>query len=144
VGIAYRVDEPEGLSIGVWAGRVTVEEVAHHVATLAATPAWGAHGRILTDLSALDEDSRPTVEQISKLVELIRSELSGRTAALQWAVIANTAFDDATRFAEGLADDARRLIVFSTVLPACTWLGVDASRVLRVAAELRDEALKPR
>lgn len=93
-------------------------------------------------MTALEERSRPAGDQIGELVALFRERLAGRTASTQWAVIANAAFEDAQRFAEGIGEDARRLIVFSTLIPACTWLGVDPAHVVALVGELRSEALE--
>jgi len=140
MGIAYRVDEPAGVSTSVWAGLVTYDQAMQHVAALAATPEWGAGGLILTDLTAVASTSFPDREQVSELASRFVDQLDDRSRSTKWAVIANEIFSRASQFGEELGDAARRLIVFFDLASACIWLGVDLDAMRAVIERLREEA----
>ncbi len=144
MGIAYRVDEPAGVSTSVWAGMVTYDQAMQHVAALAATPEWGAGGRILTDLTAVAPTSFPDPEQVSELASRFVDQLDGRSRSTKWAVIANEIFSRASQFGEEIGDAARRLIVFFDLASACIWLGVDLDAMRVVIEKLREEARSQR
>jgi len=140
MGIAYRVDEPPGVSTSVWAGSVKYDQAMQHVAALAATPEWGAGGRILTDLTAVASTSFPDREQVSEIAARFVEQLDARSQSTKWAVIANQIFTQASQFGEELGDAARRLIVFFDLASACIWLGVDLDAMRAVIEKLRGEA----
>jgi hypothetical protein len=143
MGIAYRVDEPKGISISVWAGEITTEQATLHIATLAREPDWGAGGRILTDLTAVASSSLPNREQVSELARDFDEHLAGRARPAKWAVVANLSFNRASQFGEEISDEGRRLIPFFDVASACIWLGVDLDKIRPVLEKLRHEALSP-
>ena len=116
------------------------DEALRHVADLAATPAWGADGRILTDLTGLVSSALPDRDQVAGLAEVFAEQLDGRTRPARWAVIANVAFDRAAQFAEAIEADVRSLTVFFDLASACMWLGVDFYEVRPVIQSLRLEA----
>jgi hypothetical protein len=100
MGIAYRTDGPGGVSVSVWVDKVTRKRALQHVVDLAAEPDWGASGRILTDLSYVSSRSIPTPDQVLKMAYLFEEQIGGRTRSARWAVMANQAFDEATRFGD--------------------------------------------
>ena len=140
MGIAFRVDEPGGVSVSVWAGEVTSNQALAHVAALAAAPGWGAGGRILTDLTAVASTSLPDREQVSELARRFVDQLDARTRPAKWAVIANASFNRAAQFGEEIGEEGRRLIVFFDLASACIWLGVDLDTIRPVIEHLREEA----
>jgi hypothetical protein len=138
MGIAYR--NSAELSVAVWVGVISDEEADEYFAVLAADPDWAKQGRVLTDLTGLAEESRPSDARIAHTAEFFRSRMSQRTRAVQWAMVADITFEEATRFGEALADEAPRLIVFNDHKSACTWLGVSLAEVQATIEELRREA----
>jgi hypothetical protein len=138
MGIAYR--NSAELSVAVWVGVISDEETEAHLAVLAADPAWAKQGRVLTDLTGLAEESRPSDERIAYTAEVFRSRIGQRARAVQWAMVADITFEEATRFGEALAEDAPRLIVFNDYSSACAWLGADLTEVEAIIADLRREA----
>ena len=138
MGIAYR--NSAELSVAVWAGVISDEETEGHLAALAADPAWAKQGRVLTDLTGLTEESRPSDERIAYTAEVFRSRIGQRARGVQWAMVADLTFEEATRFGEALAEEAPRLIVFNDYTSACTWLGVDIAETEALLGDLRHEA----
>jgi hypothetical protein len=142
MGIAYQ--NTESVSVAAWAGLVGDEEIEHHLGQLAADPEWAKAGCILTDLSGLTEESRPSDERIARAAEVFRSQIGQRARAAKWAMVADATFEEATKFGQELAADAPRLIVFNDQAAACEWLGVDFAQVRRILEELRREAERTR
>jgi hypothetical protein len=140
MGIAYRTDGPGGVSVSVWVDKVTRKRALQHVVDLAAEPDWGARGRILTDLSYVSSRSIPTGDQVLKMAHLFEEQIGGRTRSARWAVMANQAFDEATRFGDEIRDKVRSLIVFFDLASACMWLDADVQAMRVVIEELRQEA----
>lgn len=140
MGIAYRVDEPSGVSVSVWTGEVTRDQAMQHVADLEASPEWGARGRILTDLTGLASSALPDRDQVSELADAFLEQLHGRAQPARWAVVANVAFDRASQFAKAIDSEVRSLIVFFDLASACIWLGVELDALRPVLASLRAEA----
>jgi hypothetical protein len=141
VGIAHRCDDPAGVSVEVWAGVITLDDALEHVAALTAMPEWGAGGRILSDLSAMDSGSRPEPDELLELARRFEQQLAGRTRGAKWAVVANSAFEEAAQFGEYVQGDVRSLAVFFDLASACIWLGVPAEHISPVLKDLRQEAL---
>jgi hypothetical protein len=138
MGIAYR--NADGVSVAVWAGFVSDEETENHLAQLSRDPDWAKQGRILTDLTGLAEESRPSDDRIAFTAEVFRSQIGQRARAAKWAMVADITFEEATKFGEELADEAPRLIVFNDEAAACAWLGVDTNQIEALLKELRHEA----
>jgi hypothetical protein len=141
MGIAYR-NTPTA-SVAVWAGVVTEEETEHHLRKLAADPEWASQGRILTDLTFLAEESRPSDERIDHTAQIFRLNLSQRTSKVKWAMVADRTFEEATKFSESLVAEAPRLIVFTERAAACEWLGVDYNEIRPILEDLTRVAEQP-
>jgi len=140
MGIAYRVNDPKGVSVSAWTGDVTPEEAMRHLAFLAATPEWGATGRILTDLTGVSRAALPDREQVSELADAFVAQIASRTQPTKWAVVASAAFNRALQFGDEIHGSQHRLLVFLDLASACIWLGVDLARVRPVLDALREEA----
>src|SRR5690242_3599149 len=138
MGIAYR--NAAEVSIAVWAGVISDEDTEAHLERLGADPEWAGNGRILTDLTGLAEESRPSEERIEVTAELFRANIGRRASTVKWAMVADVTFEEATKFGERLAGDAPRLIVFTDVASACEWLGVDFTAVGPIVEDLRRAA----
>jgi hypothetical protein len=139
MGIAYRCDSATGLSVEVWDGDVTPDEARRHIQTLAADPQWSASRRIVTDLTSLSAESRPTAEQLSGLADAFLQQLAYLVGGVKWSVIADRAFDDALGFGARIKHEVRRMIVFNNLTTASVWLGLDASDVQPVIDALRQQ-----
>lgn len=139
MGIAFRSDEPKGVSVAVWVGEVTRQNVVEHLAALRALDDWGAGGRILTDLTGLTPGLRPTHEQLLEITEGFARQLAERTREARWAMVASGTFEDAAEFGRRL-QDGRNLTVFFDLPSACIWLGVDLDDIRVVIDQLRKEA----
>lgn len=142
MGIAYR--NSANVSVAVWSGLVSDGETEAHLAQLAADPEWAKQGRILTDLTGLAEESRPSDDRIAYTAEVFRSQIGLRARASKWAMVADVTFEEATKFGEELAAEAPRLIVFTDQKAACEWLGVDFAEVQSLLNDLRHEAERSR
>ena len=140
MGIAYRPDGPRGLSIEAWVGEITPEDAVQHIAAVAATPTWGATGRVLTDLSGMSPVALPSREEIAYLAREFEERMSDHSRTANWAVVANVAYKRASEFGDELAPSGRRLAVFLELESACIWLGVDLAEVRPAVKALRDEA----
>jgi hypothetical protein len=138
MGIAYR--NGDGVSVEVWTGLITDEDAEKHIALVAGDPEWARQGRILTDLTGLVEESRPSDEGIAHTAALFRNRIGQRLRAAKWAMVADVTFEEATKFAEAISDEAPRLIVFNDPAAASDWLGVDVVQVGAILEDLRREA----
>jgi hypothetical protein len=139
MGIAYRCDPATRVSIEVWHGEVTLDVARLHVGQLAKDPDWAASRRIITDLSGLGSESRPDADQIAALGDAFLQQLAYLVTDAKWAIIADQAFADALAFGEHIRHEVRRMIVFTNVVTACVWLGLDRDDVEPVITELRGQ-----
>jgi hypothetical protein len=137
MGIAFRSDIAGGVSVAVWAGSVTRDDIAEHLAALHALPQWGAGGRILTDLTGLAPGLRPTHDELLELRDAFGHDLAERTRAARWAIVASGTFEEAAEFGRQLHDDTRDLTVFFDLPSACIWLGVDLDATRVTIEQLR-------
>ena len=140
MGIAYRPVGPQGLSIEAWVGEITPADAMQHLAAVAATPGWGATGRVLSDLSGMSPVALPSREELSYLARQFEERMSDHSRTANWAVVANVAYKRVSEFGDELASSGRRLSVFLELESACIWLGVDLAEVRPAIKKLRDEA----
>jgi hypothetical protein len=139
VGIAYRCDPETRVSIEVWHGDVTLDVARLHVEQLAKDPDWAASRRIITDLSGLASESRPNADQIVALGDAFLQQLAYLVSSAKWSIIADQAFADALVFGERIRHEVRRMIVFTNLVMACVWLGLDRDDVEPVINDLRGQ-----
>src|SRR5215208_3706087 len=111
MGIFYR--HTSRMTVDVWNGEIDDEIAAEHLKKLAADPDWGVQGLILTDLTGVNDDSRPSPESILQIGTTFVENMGERVRDAKWAVVADVTFEDATRFGEYVAEKAPRLIVFN-------------------------------
>ncbi|MGZ4211263.1 MAG: hypothetical protein ACXVQX_11795 [Actinomycetota bacterium] len=137
MGIAYRCDSATGLSVEVWDGEVSAAQAHHHIEQLAADPQWSESRRLVTDLTSMAAESRPTPEQLAGLADVFLQELAYLVGDVKWSVIAEQAFDDALGFGAHIKHEVRRMIVFNSLATATVWLGLDPSDVQPVIDGLR-------
>ena len=146
--IASRCDTQTGLVIDVYDGEVSFPEWREHIGGLLDDPSWLATTRSLSDLSTvrlapLSDDDR--VSMLS-LFEARNVRVRGRRMAIVAGSVWGTA-KDVERTA--IARLHARPIVFSNVVTACVWLGVDELLVKTAIGELRgtlhdrDSAVEP-
>lgn len=136
MGIAYR--HTAFISVDVWSGTIEPRDAAEHVEAIAREPEWGVQGAILTDLTEIDPESRPSPETLQLVAAMFVERMGDRVRDAKWAVVADVTFEDATRFSSYVEATAPRLIVFNEITTACAWLGVDESEVRAIVAELRN------
>ena len=137
MGIAYRCDSATGLSVEVWDGEVSAEQARRHIEQLAADPQWAQSRRIVTDLTSMAPESRPTPEQVADLAKAFLQELAYLVGDVKWSVIADRTFDDALGFGAHVKHEVRRMIVFNSLATASVWLGLDPGDVQPVIDDLR-------
>jgi hypothetical protein len=137
MGIAYRCDPATRLSVEVWQGQVVLDVARLHVEQLAKDPEWAASRRIVTDLTGLAPESRPTADQVTRLGDAFLQQLAYLVSDAKWAVIAESAFAEALVFGEQIRHEVRRMIVFTNLVTACVWLGVEPEDVQPVIDDLR-------
>jgi len=142
MGISYRCDPATGVSIEVWHGAVSLDVARLHVEQLAKDPEWAASRRIITDLRGLEPDSRPTADQIKGLGDAFLQQLAYLVSDAKWSVIADEAFAEALVFGEQIRHEVRRMIVFSNLVTACVWLGVEPDDVRPVIEDLRRQMVE--
>ena len=139
MGIAYRCDKEMGLCVSVWDGVVTDEQRRQHIATLEADPDWGAGGMLLTDLTGVSAARRPSAKQVLETAAEFSERLAPMVRDAKWAMVAGETFVLAQRFGSYLEEEVPRLIVFNDLATACTWLGVDGTRVGTIIDQLRGQ-----
>ena len=137
MAIAYRCDTATGVGVEVWDGDITVDQARQHVQTLAADPHWSASRRLVTDLTGISAESRPTAEAIAQLADVFLQQLAYRVGDVKWSVIADHTFDEALGFGGRIRHEVRRMIVFNNLASACVWLGLDHNEVRPAIDELR-------
>jgi hypothetical protein len=133
--IAFRATN--GVSVSVWDGLVSSEDVLRHIETLGEDPIWGASRRFLTDLSGVATDSIPNPEQTLEAAAHFLEQLGDQARGAKWAIIASAAFAQARRFGTYIEEEVPRVIVFSDLTTACIWLGVNEPAVRAVTTDLR-------
>ena len=139
MGIAYRCDAATGLSVEVWHGTVTLDVAVLHLQQLAKDPEWAASRRIVTDLSGLAPESRPDADQIRRLGDAFLHHLAYLVADAKWSIVADRAFAEALVFGEQVRHEVRRMIVFTNLVTACVWLGLERDDVQPVIDDLRSQ-----
>jgi hypothetical protein len=139
MGIAYRCDPTTRIGIEVWHGNVGLDVARLHVEQLAKDPDWTASRRIITDLTGLAQESRPSPEQIRRLSDAFLQQLAYLVTDAKWSIVADRAFAEALVFGEQVRHEVRRMIVFTNLVSACVWLGIDRAEVEPVIKELRRE-----
>ena len=139
MGIAYRCDPTTRVSVEVWQGKVLFDVARLHVEQLAKDPEWAASRRIVTDLTGLASESRPTPDQLKALGDAFLQQLAYLVSDAKWAVIAENAFAEALVFGEQIRHEVRRMIVFTNLVTACVWLDVERADVQPVIDDLRRE-----
>jgi hypothetical protein len=137
MGIAYRCDPETGLSVEVWHGAISLDVAALHVEQLANDPEWAASRRIVTDLTTMSSESRPSADDVKHLGDAFLHQLAYLVSDAKWSVIADSTFAEALVFGEHVRHEVRRMIVFTNLVTACVWLGVDPEVVQPVINELR-------
>ena len=139
MGIAYRCDPVGGLSVSVWQGVITSDEVQRHMADLGCDDAWGAGGVLLTDLSGVSAVSRPTPTRLLNAASELTTRLKSRLRDACWAIVTGAMFAEANRFAGYMEEAVGELWVFEDLESAAQWLGHDAGLVGRLVLSVRDE-----
>jgi hypothetical protein len=139
MGIAYRCDPTTGIGVEVWHGDVGLDVARLHVEQLAKDPEWAASRRIITDLTGLASESHPTADQIKRLSDAFLQQLAYLVSDAKWSIVADRVFAEALVFGEQVRHEVRRMIVFTNLVTACVWLGVDREDVEPVIEELRRE-----
>ena len=131
--IGYRIDESQGLTIGVWHGALTGDDISAATEELFEDPAWPPTGRKhLTDLTTLG--ATPDLEQLAEM-----HKASGLARGIRLAVVASDHFDEARKYERAVASAGLVVIVFTQVQSACSWLGVDYVSTQAAIGELRRE-----
>jgi hypothetical protein len=131
--IGYRIDEAQGLTIGVWHGDLTATEIVDATEKLFADPGWPPLGRKhLTDLTTVR--TMPDLEALANV-----HKATGRASGIRLAVVASEHFDEARKYEHAVATAGLAVIVFTQVPSACAWLGVDYTASQTAIRELRRE-----
>jgi len=139
MGIAYRCNPETGVSVEVWHGTISFDVATLHIEQLAKDPEWAASRRIVTDLTTMSLESRPSADQVRALGDAFLHQLAYLVSDVKWSVIADGAFAEALVFGEHVRHEVRRMIVFTNLLTACAWLGVEPGDVKPVIDELRSQ-----
>ena len=137
MGIAYRCDTSTGLSIEVWDGLITFDIARRHLDQLTKDPQWAASRRIITDLSGIAAESRPTGDEVAMLSDAFLHQLAYLVGNAKWSVIAEHTLAEALVFGERVRHEVRRMTAFTNLITACVWLGVDVDDVQPVIDDLR-------
>jgi hypothetical protein len=138
MGIAYRCDVSNRLSISVWQGEITADEGKLHLAALAADPEWAAGRSIVIDLTRVAATPTPA-DDVAQSAEAFLQILAGQARQAKWAIVADQTFERARAFGERVERAVPHLIVFNNLETACAWLGVDPTEVRTIADDLRRE-----
>jgi hypothetical protein len=135
MAIAFR--HTSRISVDVWTGTIDPQETARHIDAIAGEPEWGVPGAILTDLTGIAADSRPSPATLEHIATMFVERMGNRIRDAKWAVVADVTYEDAIRFSDYVEASAPRLIVFNELATACAWLGVDEYDVRPILDELR-------
>jgi hypothetical protein len=127
------------LSVSVWQGVVTSDDVHRHMADLGRDDAWGAGGVLLTDLSGVSAASRPTPTRLVNAASELTSRLKSRLVEACWAIVTGGMFAEANRFAGYMEEAVGELWVFEDLESAAQWLGHDAGVVGRLVWSVCEE-----
>ena len=137
MGILYRIDQQQGITLTVWDGAVKPAEWLAHLERMLADADWPGRRRIqISDLRTA------SVEGIDEATLKAAADLLGQDtqiANMKAAIVAGEAFKKAAQFERFIAQYRSSVIVFNTLMTACTWLGVEVEAVERGLRALRAE-----
>jgi hypothetical protein len=137
VGITYRLDKDQGLTVIVWDGVVTADDWRAHLRAIFDDPGWPPGPRNLTDLRSADV-SGITDEEEADVLAMYLPHLD-KIRGMKSAAIAGDNFARSLDFESHKEPAGLSLIVFNDLLNACTWLGVDKTAAQTAVTELRNE-----
>ena len=137
---AYTIYKEEGLVFEVWAGKISKEELIHHVIKHINDPALPAAPKLLVDISAASFDHSIGEKEIDEFVNLYR-ERRDKLAGAKVAVVATHDFDRAKKYERKAITLSIDVIVFNEIGTACAWLGIDMNRAREWMNSKRAELL---
>ncbi len=141
MGIAYRVDIASGLIVVVADGEITRDDFHTFAQRQADDPRWHAATRSITDASSVHAQPVRT-ETLASFAKMYAEMRSGDRPMMA-AIVAGREFEQASKYGEIRSDDGSRTIAFSSLVTACTWLGVDLGTTGLAIGELRKEMRAP-
>lgn len=141
MGIGYRVDVAAGLIVVVADGEVTRDDFHAFAHEQAADPKWHAATRSITDASSAYAQPVPT-ETLASFAKMYAEMRSGDRPMMA-AIVAGREFEQASKYGEIRSEDGSRTIAFSSLVTACTWLGVDLGTTGLAIGELRKALRAP-
>ena len=140
MSIIYRIDREKGITLSIWDGAVTEDEVLDHLRRLVADPDWPTIKRLhLTDLRTTTAYLNIDETIIKKMVALL-GKSPGKLAKLKMAMVANEAFAISTTFQRLMSIYPLSMIAFNSLDTACTWLGMNTADTERALEQLRARA----
>ena len=140
MSIIYRIDREKGITLSIWDGAVTEDEVLDHLHQLVADPDWPTIKRLhLTDLRTTTAYLNIDETIIKKMVALL-GKSPGKLAKLKMAMVANEAFGISNIFQRLMSIYPLSMISFNSLDTACTWLGINAVDTEGALDQLRARA----
>lgn len=136
MGIAYKVDHIQGLTVVVWDGTVSADDWRAHIQAMLGDPLWPQGDMLLSDQRTLSDWSELSPTVMAELAETM-SRHSMRLAKLRCAVVARSSAVGAMRFREDIREVVASMTVVNYLAAGCSWLGANRSEAQSTVAELR-------
>ncbi len=121
----YAVSNDGSVVVEFWTGQVTQEEVLAHERLHLSDPAVKAGASVLIDAERAQFGT--TVEEIKDIVDLY-GQVIGKLKVSRMALLVNKeTYERALVFLKDVEGYGVKVIVFSSLDIACTWLGLDVN-----------------
>ncbi len=134
--IVYRIDRKLGVTIHLYDGDISQDELIAHFKRLKSDPDWSFYKRLqLIDLrTATGTKIDPDV--VGEAAGFGRTN-SRNTIGVRMAIVAHDQFKRCAEYTSSLSKFLSTLIVFNSLDTACLWLGIDLHEAGRILDELR-------
>jgi hypothetical protein len=137
MSIRYRINSKIGVTIAVWSGKTTADEILAHVQRLVDDPLWPPPRRLqLGDLRRGTSLARMDDATLQKAANILGGHLD-KIVGSKIAFVASAAFEKTSTFKRYMSIYPLSIIVFNSLDTACTWLGIDLPETERTIEEIR-------
>jgi hypothetical protein len=139
MSIVYRIDKEQGSTFVLWHGVVTAEVFLAHARQLRSDADWPPDRHLhLSDLRTASLDVSIDEGTLAAVADLYGGH--PKIATLRAAIVAGEAFKKAVVFEHLISRYRLSVIVFNTLVGACTWLGINVDHAEQTLRQLRVQA----
>lgn len=137
MGIAYRCDKTNGVTLAVWSGQITPADWEASISKQVADPEWPAGPRYLTDIRSAVLDPSKMEPNFGRMVDKVADWIP---PGMKYAIVAPNNFQLASGFRDRMKHLDVTCIVFTDFTVACLWLGLDRQSTEQSLQQLKEQA----